>query len=251
MGWLTDLKNGAGNAAAYGLAPATFGASLAGKKKIRRTAGNAWDSISGADAAEDAARMQEEGATQAAGTLRDFYGKAEGYHQPYLEGGRVDYGRLRDLVAGGAYDVPDEPFNLEADAGYAFRQAEGEKAIMRRAAANGRSLGGGTLKDLMRFNQGLASEEADRAYGRFDRNRAFRSGEMGARYGRLAHLADYGPQTAGTLGNQAAVLGGSLADLQLDQANARAAGRTGAYNARRDLLMGLGGLAASAYGRTR
>jgi hypothetical protein len=56
---------------------------------------------------------------------------------------------------------------LEQDPGYQFRQAEGEKALQRGASAKGLSLSGGALKDLSRFNQGLASEEYGSAYGRY------------------------------------------------------------------------------------
>lgn len=60
-----------------------------------------------------------------------------------------------DMVAGREF---------EADPGYAFRQAEGTKALERSAAARGNVLGAATQKDLTRFNQDLAAQ----AYGAFD-----------------------------------------------------------------------------------
>lgn len=61
--------------------------------------------------------------------------------------------RLGSMLDRGLYG------GFEQDPGYAFRQSEGERAINRSAAARGGRLGGSTLKDLARFNSGLASQE--------------------------------------------------------------------------------------------
>jgi hypothetical protein len=65
------------------------------------------------------------------------------------------------------------PFNFEADPGYAFRKKEGIDKIEQSAASGGRLLSGATLKDLATFNSGLASQEYDKAYGRYDTDRKF------------------------------------------------------------------------------
>ncbi len=71
-------------------------------------------------------------------------------------------------VRGGLADVaaaelsPDQILaNIEADPGYQFRQQQGEQAINRAAAARGGRLSGRTMQELMQFNQGLASQEAE------------------------------------------------------------------------------------------
>lgn len=62
----------------------------------------------------------------------------------------------RALMSAAAQD----PFSgFQADPGYQFRQEQGEQAINRAAAARGGRLSGRTLKELGRFNQGLASQE--------------------------------------------------------------------------------------------
>jgi hypothetical protein len=73
--------------------------------------------------------------------------------------------------------------DMEADPGYAFRKAEGEKALQRSAAAKGSLLGGGTLKALADYGQGLASQEYGNVYGR-------RLGEFNQDFGRA--LTTYG-----------------------------------------------------------
>lgn len=64
--------------------------------------------------------------------------------------------------------------NLADDPGYQRRQQAGEQALMHKAAASGNLRGGNFMRDLVTFNQDLASDEYDRAYGRaadtYDRN---------------------------------------------------------------------------------
>ena len=62
--------------------------------------------------------------------------------------------------------VAPNPADIANDPGYQFRSAEGEKAIQRSAAAHGTLLSGGTLKSLERYRQGIASDEAGKAFDR-------------------------------------------------------------------------------------
>jgi hypothetical protein len=62
--------------------------------------------------------------------------------------------------------------DYEADPGLAFRREEGEKALTRAAGASGQLGSGRYLKDAMRFNSGLASQEYGNAYNRFQINRS-------------------------------------------------------------------------------
>lgn len=62
---------------------------------------------------------------------------------------------------------------LADDPGYQFRLQEGKEAITGAAAARGGRLSGETLRELTEFGQGLASQEAEKAYGRFAAERGF------------------------------------------------------------------------------
>lgn len=67
-------------------------------------------------------------------------------------------------------DTSKKKFGLsdfEADPGYGFRRSEGQRGIEQSAAARGSLLSGSALKELERFNQDTASNEFDRAYGRW------------------------------------------------------------------------------------
>lgn len=67
-----------------------------------------------------------------------------------------------------APDNSSKPFDLYNDEGYQFRKKEGIDGIQNSAAAGGSLLSGNTLKELARFNSGLAADEYAAAYGRSD-----------------------------------------------------------------------------------
>lgn len=76
--------------------------------------------------------------------------------------------------------------DYEADPGYAFRLAQGTKALENTAAARGNQLSGATLKAMSEYNQGQASQEYQNAYNRFniDQNKLY--GRFTDAYGRQA-----------------------------------------------------------------
>lgn len=61
--------------------------------------------------------------------------------------------------------------DYQADPGYAFRFAEGQKAIERSAAARGGLQSGSALKAAARFGQDLGSQEYQNAFNRYQINR--------------------------------------------------------------------------------
>jgi hypothetical protein len=133
------------------------------------------------------------------------------------------------------------PFGTEqfqADPGYAFRQAEGMKALERSAAARGGLLSGGTLKGIQRFGQDLASQEYGNAFNRYQIERA-------ARLNPLQSLMGAGQSATN-------VMTGNIGQSsQNEQANimgagqARASGYVGQANALSGALGSIGQAAAS------
>lgn len=81
--------------------------------------------------------------------------------------------------------------DLQIDPGFAFRLAEGQKALERSAA--GRVLGGRALRETTRYSQGVASDEYQKA---FERHRA----STNDAFSRLFNLTGMGVQAAGTQG---------------------------------------------------
>lgn len=114
--------------------------------------------------------------------------------------------------------------DFEVDPGYGFRQEEGEKAIQRAAAAQGGVGSGKFLKDAMRFNQGLASQEYGTAFDRFNVNKT-------NRFNRLASVSGVGQTAANQTGAAASNFGSQMGSNIIGAGNAMAAGKVGAANA--------------------
>lgn len=115
--------------------------------------------------------------------------------------------------------------DFEADPGYAFRLSEGVKALDRSAAARGGLLSGAALKGSQRYGQEMGSQEYQRAYDRYQTNRA----------NQLNPLMGYasGPGMSATAASTAAVgnFGNAAATGYGNIGQARASGYIGGANA--------------------
>lgn len=115
--------------------------------------------------------------------------------------------------------------DYEADPGYAFRKAEGEKALSRAQAARGNFLSGAAIKDAQRFGQDIASDEFGKSYGRFMdyQNNLFSrlAGVSGAGQSAVGSLGSIGSQTAANMQNAYAGIGDAQASGIVGAANAR------------------------------
>jgi len=115
--------------------------------------------------------------------------------------------------------------DFQTDPGYAFRLSEGMKALDRTAAARGGLLSGATLKGAEQYNQGLASQEYQNAFNRYQTNRA----------NQLNPLMGYatGPGMSATSADTSAVgnFGNAANAGYTGAANARASGYVGSSNA--------------------
>ena len=149
----------------------------------------------GARSANKAADVQAQ-ATQAAQDAQErIYERQVQLNEPFRLAGVASQNRLMELLgirsptaAAGTTSSefatdPNSPdfgkyardfgaSDFETDPGYAFRLSEGMKALDRTAAARGGLLSGATLKGAQRYNQGLASQEYENAYNRYQTNRA-------------------------------------------------------------------------------
>jgi len=113
---------------------------------------------------------------------------------------------------------------FQADPGYAFRLAEGQKALERSAAARGGLLGGATGKALQRYGQEMGSQEYTNAFNRYQAERA-------ARLAPLQSLAGVGQTTAQQIGQAGQTMAGNVGQAGAAAAQARASGYMGGANA--------------------
>jgi hypothetical protein len=148
--------------------------------------------------------------------------EAQALQEPWRQGGMKGLNRLlEELGIGGDPNYANygrsfrdfSAADFQKDPGYAFRPSEGEQGLSRAAAASGRLGSGRYLKDAMKFNSGLASQEYGNAFNRYQAERS-------ARLNPLQSLSGVGQSAANTIG-----------EYGTQGANAQAAGRVGAANA--------------------
>ena len=219
--------------AILGAAVLGAGASMASSRSQSKAAGQA------ADASAESAKYS-------ADIQKQMYDQQRADMEPWRVTGQNALARLivnsglypGDAGPGGEYGMFTKKFGMEdfeADPGYQFRLAEGEKAINRAAAARGGYDSGGTLKALNRYGQGMASDEYQNAFNRWNaqNNQIFNRFASIAGVGQTANqqLGSAGQNYANQVGtisqNNAANQGNAL----LAGSNARASGYTGFGNA--------------------
>lgn len=175
----------------------------------------------GAQAARRAATTQAEAQSQANQLLYSMYKEQQALQEPWRQAG------LRALPKVEQIANEYKPFTateMYQDPGYAFRLAEGQKALERSAAARGGLLSGGTGKALTRYGQEMGSQEFQNARARYlqDYQNRLAAQQM---------LAGYGTNATSALAGAASQYGREAGAGLTDVARARAAGDVGSANA--------------------
>lgn len=141
------------------------------------------------------------------------------YNQPYYDAGTSALSRLEKLNAGDFSAFTQSP-------DYQFALGQGIEGINRGAASRGALNSGGTDVDLLRYGQGLATQN----YGNY--------------YSRLAQLAGMGQSAAQGIGGTASNAAANIGQLQ-------GQGVIGSQNAWSNYAGQLGNLAGQYYGQNR
>lgn len=179
-----------------------------------------------ANAARDASNAQLQAQREANDLQREMYNQNRADMQPWREAGM---GALSQLTAGlnpgGEFNRNFSMADFQADPGYAFRQAEGQKAIDNSAAARGSSLSGATLKALTRFGQDTASAEYQNSYNRWNN-------DVSSRFNRISGVAGTGQQATQQIGAYGQSTASNIAQGNMNTANNVAGNTIGAGNAR-------------------
>jgi hypothetical protein len=183
-----------------------------------------------ADAATQAASTQADANKYAADLQYRAFKDQMAMQKPWLTAGENALARLSGgLAPGGEFGTKFSQTNWQQDPGYAFRLAEGQKALERSAAARGGLISGNALKAAERYGQEMGSQEYQNAFNRYYRERE-------AMLNPLQSLAGVGQTTAQSLGGAAQQLGTNVGNL---------ASATGASTA--NSLLAAGQARASAY----
>jgi hypothetical protein len=234
-------------AALIGAGAAVVGGAISSRaaRKAADTQSNATTEASRlqSDAGIRAAEIQQEIASATIAEQRRQFNRTEQLQKPFYTAG---VGALNQLVPLASNYTPFGMEQFEADPGYSFRMGEGMKALERSAAQRGGLLSGSMLKGIQRFGQGLASEEYNNAFNRYQTERAARlnplqslagvgqttAQQIGQAGQTMASNIGQANQTMGTnLGNIYTSTANNLANNTMSAANARASGYVGQANA--------------------
>jgi hypothetical protein len=193
------------------------------------------------DAAKDAAKAQTKATRATIAAQERALERQIGLQEPFRETGvnaLADYGTASQYT----------PFGMaqfQADPGYQFRMSEGLKALERSAASRGLLQSGGTLKDITRFGQDLASQEYTNAFQRYLTERQARLQPLEYRIGLGQAAASGQAANVGTSAANVGQLTQALGNIQAQRAVTQGNIMAGTLGN----LSGLASQAAGAYGQ--
>lgn len=175
--------------------------------------------IMGKNASKDAIEAQKNAANQSAAMQWQMYQQQREDLQPWREAGSKSLEKMQ----GEDYMKDFSMADFEADPGYAFRMAEGQKALERSASARGNMFGGAQAKALTKYGQDMGAQEYQASYDRFNADRD-------RRFGRLNTMSSGGLQAAGGQAAAARSYGDTMTSNYIGMANAEGAAKIGASN---------------------
>jgi hypothetical protein len=187
----------------------------------------------GAYSASQASKAQANAAQQGIDAQERMFQKQTELQEPFRQAGISAQNRLLNYM--GLGQDPNAPgfgrytgdfgmADFQADPGYAFRLAEGQKALDRSAAARGGLQSGAALKAAARYGQDMGSQEYTNAFNRYQTNRANQLNP-------LQSLMGSGQTSANTLTNAAGQNATNLMQGYGNMGAARASGYMGMGNA--------------------
>lgn len=144
-------------------------------------------------AAKEGAQASQEGTDASIEEQRRQFDITQRNMQPNIDAGHDALARMQAYNNGdysGFYKTPDYQFTLD----------EGLRTLDRSAAAKGSLFSGGHSADLMKYGQGMASQQ------------------YGTQYSRLSDLATGGNATAGSLGTLGANMANGIGNLTMGNA---------------------------------
>jgi hypothetical protein len=176
--------------------------------------------VLGAASSRSAAKTQANAAGQAADLQREQFERQIELQAPFREAGVRALGKLE----GASEYTPFGMGQFQADPGYAFRLAEGQKALNASAAARGGLISGNALSAASRYGQEMGSQEYQNAFNRYQTERS-------ARLNPLQSLAGVGQTSVNQLGAAGQNYASGMGEALGAAGQARASGYMGAANA--------------------
>jgi hypothetical protein len=189
-------------------------------------------------AAQSAAQMQADAADRASAQQAAATERQVELGEPYRVTGTAAMNRLAAMTEPGGRLTQDfgyDPFQYQADPGYAFRLKEGLNAMNASAAARGGLISGNALRAGQAYGQQMGSQEYGAAFNRYLQNYANAQNTFQMNRNNLVDpLKFLSSQGQAAAAGQAANIGqgaANTANLTTGAANAQAAGMIGSANA--------------------
>lgn len=196
-----------------GPAGAAIGASLGG-------------SVGGAVDANNAANKQVDAANNATQMQQGMFNQTQQNLQPYMQGGSTALSTLLDKIKsgqlGGQFTQAD--YLANKDPGYEFQLDQGQQALQNSQAAGDGVLSGAALKNLINYNQGMASTGYQNAYTRWLQSQS-------NTFNQLSNVASLGENAGANVGNSGVGYSHGMANTITGAGNAAASGIVGGANA--------------------
>jgi hypothetical protein len=177
------------------------------------------------DAISEASAKEAQAQANALALQERMYDEGIERQAPWLAAGQNALAGMQDYQFSPYAPVQFGEVDVTQDPGYQFRMEQGQQALERAQAGQpGGALSGRALKEAMRYNQGLASQEYGQAYGRSvdeynrgvgEQNRAY--GMQSDAFNRLASLAGVGQTAIQGQQNLSSQYGQNVGNLMLQQ----------------------------------
>ena len=211
---------------------------------VASAVGNVVGGAIAAQGASDAASQSAAASRYAADLQKQMFDITNAQQAPYRQAGYSALNQIGQLGTG-TYNIVDssgnvtgtgtgtgylqhqftpEDFLAGVDPGYAFRLQQGEMANQRAANVGGGALSGNTLAGLNAYNQGMASQEFQNSFNRYQTQRS-------NIYNTLASIAGLGQTSVGQTTQAGVQSAANQGAAIVGAGQAQAAGTVGAANA--------------------
>jgi len=212
---------------------------------VASAGGSIASGLIGKSAASSAANAQERASNNALDFQKQMWEAQQQNQAPWLEAGKTSLSKLMEGLSNGTFGPGSiAPFaaptaeQARATPGYQFTQQEGNRGVMAAASAGGRSLSGGTLKAIDRYNIGLADSTYGDTFNRALSTYQAQLAGQGQAYNELAGVANTGQNAVQNLNSTGSGVATNVGNLMTGIGNAQAAGTIGGANA---ISSGIGG----------
>lgn len=175
-------------------------------------AGGIAGAVISSNGAKSAADTQAGAANYATQVQQQEFQQQQDNQKPWQQAGASALSQMQNPSFQQNFTAAD----FQQDPGYQFDLQQGQQALERSAAAKGGLQSGGFMKGLAQYTQGMASNEYQNAYNRFQQNKT-------TNFNQLASIAGLGQTANGQIGQAGQNMASNVGGIATSNANAQGA----------------------------